>query len=141
MPVAIALLGLSPGMVLAVIAFGAIWPVLLSTVHGFASIDPRLHEVARVLGLSRRAFVAKIGLPHTLPDVITGMRLSLTIALVLAIVGEMLASQTGLGSAILMAARSFRAPELYAGVVLLGIIGLLSNVLLALAERMVRIHR
>ncbi|MFW7348479.1 MULTISPECIES: ABC transporter permease [unclassified Pigmentiphaga] len=140
MPVAIALLGLSPGMVLAVIAFGAIWPVLLSTVHGFASVDPRLHEVARVLGLSRSAFIAKIALPHTLPDVLTGMRLSLTISLVLAIVGEMLASQTGLGSAILMAARSFRAPELYAGVVLLGAIGLLSNSLLALAERLARTH-
>ncbi len=134
-PVFIALLGLSPGMVLLVIAFGAVWPVLLSTAHGFASVEPRLHEVGRVLRLSRLAFILKIGLPNALPDALAGMRLSLTVALILAIVGEMLASQQGLGTAIVMAARSFRAPELFAGVVLLGAIGLASNALLAAAER------
>lgn len=133
-PVAIALVGLSPSMVLIVIAFGAVWPVLLATVHGFASVEPRLHEVARVLRLSPLAFVFKIGLPNALPDALAGMRISLTIALILAIVGEMLASQEGLGQAILLAARSFRATELFAGVLLLGLIGFVSNALLSWAE-------
>jgi ABC-type nitrate/sulfonate/bicarbonate transport system permease component len=136
-PVAIALVGLSPAMVLIVITFGAIWPVLLGTLHGFASVEPRLHEVARVLGLSRFTFILKIGLPHALPDALAGMRLSLTVALILAIVGEMLASQQGLGTAILLAARSFRAADLFAGVALLGLIGLASNALLSAAERRV----
>jgi ABC-type nitrate/sulfonate/bicarbonate transport system permease component len=136
-PVAIALVGLSPAMVLIVITFGAVWPVLLATVHGFASIEPRLHEVGRVLRLSRLAFIVKVGLPNALPDALAGMRLSLTIALILAIVGEMLASQDGLGTAILLAARSFRAADLFAGVVLLGLIGLASNALLTLGERRV----
>lgn len=134
-PVVIAFFGLSPAMVLIVVVFGSIWPVLLGTIHGFASVEPRLHEVARVLGLSRAAYVWKIGLPHALPDALAGMRLSLTIALILAIVGEMLASQQGLGTAILLAARSFRSPDLFAGVVLLGAIGLVSNALLTLGER------
>jgi ABC-type nitrate/sulfonate/bicarbonate transport system permease component len=134
-PVFIALIGLSPAMVLLVIAFGALWPVLLSTVHGFAAVEPRLREVAQVLQLSRREFIVKIGLPNALPDALAGMRLSLTIALILAIVGEMLASQQGLGTAIVMAARSFRAAELFAGVALLGVIGFVSNALLGAAER------
>jgi len=134
-PVFIALIGLSPAMVLLVIAFGAMWPVLLSTVHGFAAVEPRLSEVAEVLQLSRREFIVKIGLPNALPDALAGMRLSLTIALILAIVGEMLASQPGLGTAIVMAARSFRAAELFAGVALLGVIGFVSNALLGAAER------
>ncbi len=134
-PVFIALIGLSPAMVLLVIAFGAMWPVLLSTVHGFAAVEPRLSEVAKVLQLSRREFIFKIGLPNALPDALAGMRLSLTIALILAIVGEMLASQQGLGTAIVMAARSFRAAELFAGVALLGVIGFVSNALLGAAER------
>jgi ABC-type nitrate/sulfonate/bicarbonate transport system permease component len=134
-PVAIALGGLSPGMVLLVIAFGAVWPVLLATAQGFASIEPRLHEVGRLLGMSRAGFFFKIGLPHALPDALAGMRLSLTIALILAIVGEMLASQPGLGLAILQAARSFRSADLFAGVALLGAVGLFSNALLGLAER------
>ena len=136
-PVAITFVGLSPAMVLVVITFGAVWPVLLATVHGFASIEPRLHEVGRVLRLSRTAFIFKIGLPNALPDALAGMRLSLTIALILAIVGEMLASQQGLGTAILQAARSFRAADLFAGVVLLGLIGLVSNALLTTAEQRV----
>jgi len=134
-PVFIALIGLSPAMVLLVIAFGAMWPVLLSTVHGFAAVEPRLSEVAEVLQLSRREFIVKIGLPNALPDALAGMRLSLTIALILAIVGEMLASQPGLGTAIVMAARSFRAAELFAGVALLGLIGFVSNALLGAVER------
>jgi sulfonate transport system permease protein len=135
MPLAISLLGLSSGMVLAVVAFGAMWPVLLATVHGVASVHLRLREVAQALQLSRVAFVCKIGLPNALPDILAGMRLSITVSLIVAVVGEMIASQSGLGQAILLAARSFRAHELFAGIALLGLIGFLSNALLALAER------
>lgn len=135
MPVAIALFGLSPAMVLFVIAFGALWPVLLATVHGFASVEPRLEEVARVLGLTRVEFILKIGLPNALIDAFGGMRLSLTISLILAVVGEMLAAQDGLGTAILQAARSFRAADLFAGVALLGAIGFASNMLLTAFEQ------
>lgn len=134
-PLAIAIWGLGPNMVLAVVAFGALWPVLLATVHGFASVEPRLNEVARCLGLSRLAYVWKIGLPNALPDILAGMRLSMTVALIVTVVGEMIASQAGLGQAILLAARSFRASELFAGIALLGAIGFVSNALLALAER------
>jgi ABC-type nitrate/sulfonate/bicarbonate transport system permease component len=135
LPLAIAIFGLSPTMVLSVVAFGAMWPVLLGTIHGLVSVEPRLQEVARCLNLSRAAYVWKIGLPNALPDILAGMRLALTVALIVSVVGEMIASQAGLGQAILLAARAFRASELFAGIVLLGLIGLLSNALLALAER------
>ncbi|MFA6312080.1 MAG: ABC transporter permease [Sterolibacterium sp.] len=135
LPVAIAFFGLSPGMALFVIAFGAIWPVLLATVHGFASVEPRLAEVARVMGLSRLDFMWKIGLPNALPDALGGMRLSMTVALILAIVAEMLAGQEGLGNAILLAARSYRSADLFAGVALLGAIGLVSNAGILVLER------
>jgi len=133
-PVAIALLGLSDAMVLSVVAFGALWPMVLATVHGFASVEPRLHEVGRTLGLSRWEFIRKIALPSSLPDILAGMRISLTMALVLSVVGEMLASRDGLGNWILLSARSFRAPDLFAGVILLGVTGLVSASLLSIAE-------
>lgn len=135
MPLAISIFGLSGGMVLAVVAFGAMWPVLLATVHGLASVHVRLKEVAGALQLSRMAFIAKIGLPNAMPDILAGMRLSMTVALIVAVVGEMIASQSGLGQAILLAARSFHASELFAGIVLLGAIGFVSNALLAQAEK------
>ena len=63
------------------------------------------------------------------------MRLSLTVALILSVIGEMLSGQEGLGTAILLAARAFRAPELYAGIAMLGLIGLVSSYGLLIAER------
>ncbi len=133
-PVAIALLGLSDSMVLVVIAFGALWPMLLSTIYGFAAVEPRLYEVARLLRLSHWEVIRKIALPNAMPDILAGMRLGLTVALILAVVGEMLASRDGLGLWILLSARSFRAPDLFAGVILLGLIGYVSALLLGAVE-------
>jgi sulfonate transport system permease protein len=141
-PLAISIFGLGPNMVLFVVAFGAMWPVLLATLHGFASLEPRLHEVASALQLSAFAFVRKVVLPSAMPDVLAGMRLSMTVSLIIAVVGEMIASQPGLGQAILLAARSFRADELFAGIVLLGMIGFVANALLGIAEsRLLRWQR
>lgn len=134
-PLAIALLGLSDRMVLSVVGFAALWPTLLATIHGFSSVEPRLYEVSAALDMSRFDIVRKIALPNALPDILTGMRLSLSYALILTVVGEMLAGGSGLGYWILEASRSFRAPNLYAGVALLGAIGYGSAALLSIAER------
>jgi sulfonate transport system permease protein len=142
LPLAISIFGLSSGMVLFVVSFGAMWPVLLATVQGLANVEPRLREVAAGLQMSRTAFAWKIGLPATMPDILAGMRLSMTVSLIVAVVGEMIASQAGLGQAILLAARSFRASELFAGIVLLGAIGFASNAVLAgLEHRLLRWQR
>jgi sulfonate transport system permease protein len=134
-PLAIAVFGLSAGMVLCVVAFGAMWPVLLATIHGFAAVHERLREVGAALRLSRTAFALKIGLPNAMPDILAGLRLAMTVSLIVSVVGEMLSSQQGLGRAILLAARSFQASELYAGVALLGAIGFAANSFVAGIER------
>ncbi len=135
MPLAISIFGLGPNMVLFVVAFGAMWPVLLATLHGFAHVEPRLVEVSAALQLPRRDFIWKMCLPSAMPDILAGMRLAMTVSLIVAVVGEMIASQPGLGQAILQAARSFRSSELFAGIVLLGLIGFAANALLAVAEK------
>lgn len=129
-PVAIAFLGLTEGMVLSVIAFGAVWPTLLATVYGFSTVHPRIYEVSAALGMSRMSVIRKIALPHSMPGILAAVRLSLTIALILSVVGEMLASREGLGSWILLAARSFRSQDLFAGVILLGFTGFVSAMVL-----------
>lgn len=133
-PVALLFLGLTDAMILVLIAFGALWPMLLTTVHGFNSIHPRRHEVARSLALSKPAFIWKVALPGALPDILGGLRLGLTISLILVVVGEMITVQGGLGARILLAARAFNAPEIFAGIALLGLIGLVTNGLLDLVE-------
>ena len=134
-PVAILFLGLSNAMTVAVIAFGAVWPVLLASVHGFASVEPQLMEVASALRLPRSQLFFKIAVPGALPDILAGARVSLAIALILAVVTEMQASQIGLGQNILLAQRSFRSPELYAGVVTLGLMGFAINHAIVVLER------
>ena len=133
-PAFILAFGLTEQMVLAVISFGAIWPTLLATTHGFTSLNPRLQEVATMLRMSRRDYVVKIALPSALPDILSGARLSLTVSLILTIVAEMVAGRTGVGSWIMLAARAFRAPEVFAGVILFGLIGALSGLLLTTIE-------
>lgn len=140
-PVAIAFFGLSQAMALFVIAFGAIWPMLLSTVHGFAAVEPRLYEVARALHLSRMAVIFKIGLPSASPDILAGMRLSVTVALILSVVCEILAGLDGLGHWILLSARAFRSADLFAGVILLGMIGYVTSLAVALVERRLLVWR
>jgi sulfonate transport system permease protein len=134
-PIAILAFGLSNAMSTAVIAFGSIWPVLLASVHGFGSVDGRLQEVARALGMRYFDRFRKILLPSALPDILAGARVGLSVALILAVVTEMQSSLPGLGQTILMAQRSFRTPELYAGVVMLGLMGFAASALLQAVER------
>lgn len=134
-PVFVLLIGLNDRMIVVAIAFSALWPVLLNTVHGFKTIEPRLVEVSRILHMSRWELLRKIALPNAMPDIFAGLRLSLTVSLILAVVAEMLAGTPGLGQNITLAARSFRSPDLYAGIVVLGAIGYLTNIILERAER------
>lgn len=134
-PVAIAMLGLGDSMVYTVICFGALWPMLLSTIHGFSTVEPTLYEFARGIGMSRLQTIMRIALPSSMPEIIAGLRVSLTIALILTIVVEMLAGQAGLGTWILLAGRAYRAPDVFAGILLLGALGYVSSLLFSIADR------
>ena len=134
-PVAITFFGLSDAMVVAAVGFGALWPMLLATAYGVAAVDTRLVEVSRVLRLSRWQYLRTIAMPNALPDILSGMRVGLVVALIVTIVGEMLASRPGLGQWVMLSARRFRSADLYAGIIILGLIGLASAVVLTLVER------
>ena len=134
-PVAILFLGLTNAMSLTVIAFGAIWPVLLASIHGFASVQRELKDVAHVLGFGKREFMMKMALPSALPDIMAGLRVSLAISLILTVVTEMQSSLPGLGWDIFSAQRSYRSADLYAGLIMLGALGLTVNYFILLVER------
>jgi sulfonate transport system permease protein len=134
LPIFILVMGLTNGMIVAVIAFGSLWPVLLSTVHGFHTLEPRLNEVASNLELGRIESFRKITLPNAMPDIFAGARVGIAFALILAIVAEMLSSKPGLGNNILLASRSFRSADLYAGIAVLALLGALTSGILALIE-------
>jgi len=133
-PLFIAVVGLSEGMILSVIAFGALWPLLLSTIHGIASVEPVLYEVGNALVMNKRDVLLKISLPNAMPDILAAMRLSLTISLILAVVCEMLTGSEGLGQWLLNTSRAFASAKMFAGVVILGLMGYASNALVNAVE-------
>ena len=134
-PVAILLLGLTKTMIISVIVFGSLWPTLLATIQGIKSVEPRLFEMARTMELPHWTVIRSIILPSALPDIFAGLRLALTVSLILAVVTEMMSAEAGLGATILLAARSFRSPELFAGVLTLGAIGFVINAVMEFAQR------
>lgn len=134
-PAAILMLGLTKTMIIVVIAFGSLWPTLLATVQGIKSVEPRLFDMARTMELSRRDVILGIVLPSALPDIFAGVRLGLTVSLILAVVTEMMSAEPGLGSIILQAARSFNSSDLFAGVIVLGGLGFVINVVMEEAQR------
>ena len=134
-PVAILMLGLTKTMIIFVIAFGSLWPILLATIQGVKSVEPRLFEMARTMELSSREVITSIVLPSAVPDIFAGVRLGLTVSLILAVITEMMSAEVGLGANILHAARSFNSPDLFAGVITLGLLGLVINAIMETAQR------
>jgi sulfonate transport system permease protein len=83
--------------------------------------------------------MVKIALPSATPDILAGLRLGLTVSLILAVVCEMIAGLDGLGQWVLLAARSYKSADIFAGVALLGAIGVIANwTLSAIESRMLR---
>ena len=128
-PVAILFLGIYTKMKLAVIIFGSLWPILINTFHGVRGIDPILIDTGRTFNLNKKQFLIKIIIPGASPSIATGMRISLAIAIILAITVEMIVGSDGLGFYIIDWERSFHFKEMYAGIFALGILGYVINYL------------
>jgi ABC-type nitrate/sulfonate/bicarbonate transport system permease component len=142
LPLAIVTLGIGNDSKIVVIALGAVWPVLLNTVDGVRSVDRELLDAARAFRLDRRHRVTRVVLPSAGPKIAVGMRTALAVALILMVISEMQGSTNGLGFRVLDAQRSFDSAGTYAGVVVIGVIGLILNLaFVAVERRVLRWHR
>lgn len=138
-PVAILILGIGDGMKIFVIFLACLFPVLLNTFGGVRAIDPVLIDTGRTFGLSRLHALRQIVLPAAVPSILTGMRISLGIALIVSVVSEMITGNSGIGYFILDMQRIFRVPEMFAGIFMLGLLGYLINfVFLRVEGRLLR---
>ena len=122
-PVLMLVLGLGDTMRLAVIVSGSVWPVLLNTVEGVRAMDPVLTDTSRSYrirgGLAFRYFI----LPAASPQIMAGVRLCLSIGLILMVISEMVSASSGLGFQIVFFQRQYMIAEMWSGIVLLGLIG------------------
>jgi ABC-type nitrate/sulfonate/bicarbonate transport system permease component len=140
-PVFLILFGLGTPMQLATIIFGIVWPILLNTIDGAHTLDETVVETTRSMRLSKPRFLATVVLPAALPKIFAGLRVSLSLALILMVISELVGSNDGLGAQMILAQRTFDLPEMWAGIVLLGILGYVLNAaLLAVQNRVIGWH-
>jgi ABC-type nitrate/sulfonate/bicarbonate transport system permease component len=137
LPFAIVVIGVGDDMKIFIIAFVCLWPVLLNTIDGINGIDPTLRDIARVYGVSGRDRLLRMTLPAASPQIFAGMRLSLSLAVILMVISEMVASTNGIGFFVLQSQRSFAIPEMWSGILLLGILGYVLNLVFVIVERRV----
>ena len=126
-PVAILFLGIGNEMKIFVVFLACLFPILLNTYGGVRGIDPVLVDTGRTFGVSRLKGLWQIIFPAALPSILTGMRISLGISLIVAVVSEMIAGNSGIGYFILDMQRIFRVPDMFAGIFTLGLLGFLIN--------------
>jgi ABC-type nitrate/sulfonate/bicarbonate transport system permease component len=142
LPFAILVIGVGDSMKVFIIAFVCVWPILLNTIDGVTGVDPTLRETTRVYGISGRDRLWRVMLPAASPQIFAGMRTSLSLALILMVISEMVASTNGIGYFVLQSQRSFAIPEMWSGILLLGILGYVLNaVFLVIERRVLRWHR
>lgn len=141
-PVFLLVFGAGDFMRVGLIAFGCVWPVLLNTLQGVRSVDPAYRETARAFHIPMRVQFLRIIIPAALPKIIAGMRVTLSLSLILMVLSEWLLADAGLGHFLISAQRTFDVLDMWAAIVLLGLFGYLLNVLfLAVEKRVLAWHR
>ena len=142
LPVLVLFVGIGNEMKVVLILLAALFPILLNTYSGVRSIDRVQFDTARTLGLTTFQTFRELVLPAASPQILTGMRISLAISLILAILGEMIVSNDGLGYFTLLAERTFKVPDMYAGIFTLAMFGYALNRLFLFGEaRLIRWHQ
>jgi ABC-type nitrate/sulfonate/bicarbonate transport system permease component len=126
-PVAMLFFGLEDQMKIFVIFFSCAWPILLNTVDGARNVDRVLLNTARTFGLGQWKVVWNVILPACSPQIVTGLKVSLPIMLILVVISEMVGSTDGIGYFILDSQRRFRVAQMYAGMFALAILGYTLN--------------
>lgn len=134
-PVAILWFGIGDVSKIMIIAFACYFPIILNTISGVREVDVNLLKVARLFGANRVQTLTKIILPSAFPSIMTGLRISVAVALILLIVTEMIGARSGLGFMIIDAEYTFKTERMYAGILTIGVIGFLLNELMVLIER------
>jgi sulfonate transport system permease protein len=135
-PPAVLVFGFALQMEVAVVVYACTWPIVINTAGGIMRVPRELHDVAHTfhLGPVRTAFT--VVLPAALPAVVVGARLAMSLALIIAVVAEMVGNPTGLGYGLTFAQGAINAPEMFAYVIVIGLLGVLLNVVLNAAARL-----
>ena len=135
LPLFIIWFGIGEGSKVATILFGTFFPTVISTYGGVDNVDRNLIRMGQSFGLSWSSIVRKIILPGALPAILSGFRISASIAIILLVAAEMIGAEFGIGAYILLAGSLFATDQLIAGVSMLSVLGLCFAWLIGRAEK------
>ena len=133
-PALIVIFDYGDSTLVAVIAFGVCFPVLVGTIEGVRTVSPEARDTASMLHVGRVERVTRIYFPAALPSIVAGLRVALSIGLVMVVISEFVGGQDGLGTYIQDQQNQFNPPNVYAGVLFLGLLGYVLNRLFLLVE-------
>ncbi|MEP4197037.1 MAG: ABC transporter permease [Aliishimia sp.] len=135
LPLFVIWFGIGEGSKYALIAFGTFTPTVVATYGAVDNVDRTLIRMGQSFGLSWWSIVRKIVLPGAMPGILSGLRISLAIAIILLVAAEMLGAEYGIGAYILEAGSLYDLERLFAGVVILSLLGVLVSAVIGMIER------
>jgi ABC-type nitrate/sulfonate/bicarbonate transport system permease component len=133
-PILILFFGIFDTMKIVVIITGCIWPILLNTVEGVRGLDEVLSDTSRIYRLSRRARLWHHILPGASPQIFAGARQFLSVGIILMVISEMFAASNGLGFTIIQFQRTYAIPQMFSGIIVLGLLGVAVALIFRLVE-------
>nr|WP_283949558.1 ABC transporter permease [Limobrevibacterium gyesilva] len=134
-PLFIIWFGIGEGSKIATLAFGVFFPTVINTMAGVDGVPRGLIRMGQSFGLPWRSIVRKIVLPGALPAILSGFRITTSIAIVLLVAAEMIGAEKGIGAFVLSAGNLYDVDNLMAGIVVLSAIGLAASWLIGRIER------
>lgn len=135
LPLFVIWFGIGEGSKYALIAFGTFTPIVVATYGAVDNVDRTLIRMGQSFGLSWWSIVRKIVIPGAMPGILSGLRISLAIAIILLVAAEMLGAEFGIGAYILEAGSLYDLERLFVGVIILSLTGVLVSVLISAMER------
>jgi ABC-type nitrate/sulfonate/bicarbonate transport system permease component len=137
LPLALVMLGVGDSMKIAVIAFVCLWPIVLNVVDGLAELDATLLDTVRAYHIGWYDRLVRVLLPAISPRALAGMRTSLSLAVLMVVSSEIEASSNGIGFFLYTAQESFAIADMWAAIILLGLLGYVLNMAFTVFERWV----
>ncbi|MGW4796144.1 ABC transporter permease [Nonomuraea sp. MG754425] len=137
LPVFLVLFKVGTPMQLASIVYGVVWPVLINSMDGARHVDRGYLETGAVYRFSAWQRLTRVVLPAAAPKIFAGLRLSVSLALIMMVISELVGSSEGIGHRLLEAQSQFDIPAMWAGIVLLGLLGIGLNAAFLGVERLV----
>ena len=135
LPLFVIWFGIDEGSKYALIAFGTFTPTVVATYGAVDNVDRNLIRMGQSFSLSWFSIVRKIVLPGAMPGILSGLRISLAIAIILLVAAEMLGAEYGIGAYILEAGSLYDLERLFVGVMILSLLGVLINSIIDFVER------